>query len=428
MPSNSGLQEPNRFSSNTPLARLVHLPSFCTGAIASGLQNVYMATVDTPSDTLPDPPLALPFLTEGAPRIIGSFRQSPDDFRVEEHPSYPPDGHGDHLFVHIEKTGLTTPEAVRRIASALGVDGREAGHAGLKDRHAVARQWVSFFRGDRAQALSLDLPGIRVLAAEHHPHKLRTGHLKANRFTIRLRGADDRQLPAVEAILAVLVRRGLPNYFGPQRFGAGGQNIARARRFIEGGQRPPRDRFQRKLMVSVWQAERFNAVLRHRILHDAFDRPLPGDLLRKEDTGGLFTTDDRDDATQRVADFEISATGPMFGAKMRWPVEDAEALELAVLAERGLEPADLARFARAGEGTRRPLRVAIRDLRATAEDGTISLEFTLPSGAYATALVRELLKHDDHAPAAPGADRRGDGGDGHPMEEPAPAAKAAPDR
>src|SRR5437899_11014052 len=121
------------------------------------------------------------------PGTGGASKLTPDDFMVEEVPAYPPKGEGDHTFLWIEKRGRTTLEAVRALAQTLGVDPREAGMAGLKDRQALTRQWVSLPRVDPERARAVVLEGVRVLDAQRHPHKLRTGHLAANRFTITIR-------------------------------------------------------------------------------------------------------------------------------------------------------------------------------------------------------------------------------------------------
>jgi tRNA pseudouridine13 synthase len=333
------------------------------------------------------------------PRARGRVREAPEDFRVEEIPAYPPIGAGEHCFVRFEKTGLTTPEAVARIARALGADPRGTGFAGLKDRHAVTVQWASFAGADPAGALGLgeSIPGVRILEAARSSSKLRTGHLHGNRFALRLHVEGDHA--RVGALVDEVARRGFPNYFGAQRFGAGGRNLERARRWLVLAGPPPRERFDRKLLVSALQSALFNGVAAARVRDDLLDHAIAGDVLRKEDTGGLFTTADLAEAERRVQAWEVSPTGPMFGERMRWPEADALAREEAALAEAGMTRAHLAAFARFGAGTRRALRVRPANVAIAQESDALVLRFDLPSGAYATVLLREILDASEPAPS-----------------------------
>lgn len=335
----------------------------------------------------------LPFAVPEGPEIPHVLKRDPQDFRVDEIPAYACSGRGEHLFVRFEKTGLDTREAIQRLARALGLDPREAGSAGMKDRHAITTQWVSFHRGDPARARGAEIEGVRVLEAALHENKLRTGHLRGNRFTVRLRGADRALLPIARERLAFLEARGVPNYYGDQRFGRGGENAARARAWIVEGARRPRDRFEAKLLVSAWQAEIFNHLCADRVREGTYASVIEGDLCRKEDTGGIFVSADLEAARARASRFEISATGPMFGASMRWPERDALRREEEALARAGISNrAELARFARAGEGTRRPYRVRIESASIEADDDGLVLAFALPAGAYATIVVREIAR------------------------------------
>ncbi len=341
--------------------------------------------------TAPPASPALPPLTGGHPPLKGAVRARPEDFRVDEVPAYLPEGSGDHLFVRFEKTGLDTKEAVRRIARALDVDPREAGFAGMKDRHAVTRQWASFLFGDAARLEAADIEGVKVLEASRHRNKLRTGHLAANRFDLFVRGASGDSAGDARARLETLARRGVPAYYGEQRFGRDGANLEAAHRWLVEGGRAPRDRFQKKLLVSTLQAAIFNELCAERVLEGTMDGAIEGDLLRKEETGGLFVSEALEVDRERAGRFEISATGPMIGAKMRWPEGEARAREEAALARWRLSPADLERFRASGEGTRRPYRVRLTDARLEVEPEGVRLLFTLPSGAYATIVLAELV-------------------------------------
>jgi tRNA pseudouridine13 synthase len=335
----------------------------------------------------------LPHATAKSLRVLGKIREGADDFQVEEIPAYAPEGRGDHLFVHFRKTDLSTPEAVKKIAEALGVDAEQAGFAGLKDKRAITSQWASFFGASPEQAAALALPGIEVLSAERHPHKLRTGHLRANRFRLRIRGTQECAEAIAREVLEVLVRDGSPNYYGEQRFGSAGQNLTRAHAWIVERGRPPRSRFDRKLLASVWQAQLFNTWLAARLRDGTWRSAIHGDLMRKEDTGGLFTAEDALEAQARAERFEISPTGPMFGADMRWPTQAALASEEALLATAGFDKARLRELRNVAPGTRRVARIRPADVSVQAESSDrLLLELTLPKGAYATVVLRELQK------------------------------------
>ena len=341
--------------------------------------------------TLPSLPLSLP----DGPAISGLLKDRPEDFRVDEIPAYSPSGAGEHLFVHFEKTGLDTKEAVRRIARALEVEPRDAGFAGLKDRHAITTQWASFHRGDRARLDGAAIDGVRVISAELHENKLRTGHLRGNRFRLRLRGTPEDALPIARERLERLASHGAPNYFGEQRFGRDRDNAVRARAWIVEGGRPPREPFERKLLVSAWQSDLFNQLCAERVRDGSWCSVIDGDLCKKEETGGMFVSAEPEVDRERAARFEISATGPMFGASMRWPEREALRREEETLARAGIaDRALLARFAKAGEGTRRPYRVKLGSPEIEADSEGLVLAFDLPSGAYATVVLREITRND----------------------------------
>jgi tRNA pseudouridine13 synthase len=335
---------------------------------------------------------SLPLATELEVPIGGRVKERPEDFVVDEIPAYTPSGAGEHLFVRFEKVGLDTEQTIRRIAEALAVDPRASGWAGLKDRHAVTTQWASFHRGDPARARALEVPGVRILEAAMHENKLRTGHLEGNRFTLRLRGADPARASDAERVLGELARSGVPAFFGEQRFGRGGSTLSRARAWIVDGGRGPRAPFERKLLVSALQSSIFNVICAERMRTIGLAGILDGDLVRKEESGGLFVATELDEVRGRAARFEVSATGPMFGAEMRWPEREAKAMEEAALQAAGLDQAKLASFRRAGEGTRRRLRFWLRDVRVSADVDGLVLAFTLPAGAYATIVLRELTR------------------------------------
>lgn len=335
---------------------------------------------------------ARPFISAEVPPITGRLKDNPEDFLVEELPAYTPSGTGEHLYLWIEKRGMNTPDAARALASALGARFEEVGWAGLKDRQAITRQWLSFHHAATPRADELALEGVRVLEVTRHVNKLRTGHLRGNRFRLRLADVPAGHEQHAEQCLALLAERGLPNFYGAQRFGHGGRNLVSAYDFIVGGGRPPQKPFLRKLFMSSLQAGLFNAWLAARIEGGLFDRVLEGDVLRKEETGGLFVSSEPVLDQERCQRWEISATGPMFGSRMKAPLAAALALEESVLARWGVTPAQLVRAEKYGEGTRRVARIRPDGARMVRTGDDLELEFSLPKGSYATVLVEELTK------------------------------------
>jgi tRNA pseudouridine13 synthase len=271
------------------------------------------------------------------------------------------------------------------------VSARDVGYAGRKDRHAITRQWFSLPEIDPERALEFGIDDVRVLEAARHEHKLKTGHLRANRFEIVLRGSGV-PIERIEERAAELVRRGMPNRYGSQRFGRDGDNADRARAMLESG-RAPRDRRAGRFLISALQSEVFNAVLDERI--ETYDSVVLGDLARVEESGGLFWVDDLERESQRAADFEISATGPIFGTRARAPRDEAGLIEQRVFERFGVSSPAALRLPRGirARGGRRPLRVRPTDLQVAVlgTDSGISIGCELPSGSYVTVLIECLV-------------------------------------
>ncbi|MCP4664155.1 MAG: tRNA pseudouridine(13) synthase TruD [bacterium] len=323
------------------------------------------------------------------PRI----RAQPEDFIVEEIPLYPHLGNGPHTYLLVEKRLCTTDAVARTLARAAGVTPREVGFAGRKDRVAVARQWFSIPDFDPARARELELSGAQVLKTVRHPEKLRVGQLMGNRFQMVVREVGDEAAGQAEETLRTLMRRGMPNRFGNQRFGWEGANVARGAEILR-SQRVSGDRRHALLMLSALQSAVFNRVLARRSA--SVDRLLPGDVAFFHDTGIQFLVEDPEAEATRVATFEISPTGPIFGTKMKVPRGEVAALENEVMAEfdlPGLQKLTVPRGVRL-HGGRRALRVQPKGVRSEWADGTFQLEFELPAGSYATVLLEELFPDD----------------------------------
>ena len=337
----------------------------------------------------------LPYLTADLPGIGGVLRASPEDFFVDEEPAYPASGAGDHVFVRIEKRGLTTQQAVERIAKALAVNARDIGVAGMKDRHAVTRQWISLpppIAPEAVRVLALD--DIAIVDVARHPHKLRTGHVRANRFVLVVRDAGEGAEARARAILDRLAQPpGAPNWYGEQRFGRDGDNAEKGLAIVR-GDKPPRDKKLARLLVSSLQSKLFNDWLVARMNDGLYARVLAGDILHKRG-GGMFVCEDPAADGPRLVAGELCITGPMFGDRMRAPTAGTTAAEreATVLAAAGLTADSFSTVRVIAEGTRRDatIEVGAPTVRALGP-GAIELSFSLPGGAYATAVMREVMK------------------------------------
>ena len=325
---------------------------------------------------------------------MARFVSSPETFLVEELPAYLPAGTGEHTFVWIEKRDLTTWDAVNTLARRLGVEPRDIGCAGLKDKHALTRQWLSIPRVTPQAALAAGDDQLRVLRAELHGNKLRTGHLRGNRFEVVLTDLAAGEGQRLVERLATLAREGLPNRYGEQRFGRDGDNVTRGIALLR-GQRRERDARRRRLWLSSVQSAVFNEVLRARAEAGLLRRVLAGDVLQKAASGGVFVTEDPAQDQPRLDAGEIVTTGPMPGGWAKEPPPDtaARVLEDAALATIGVTREELA-AGRDLPGTRRPLLVPVTDaaaVEAPAPDATsLRIAFALPAGTYATVLIEAL--------------------------------------
>jgi tRNA pseudouridine13 synthase len=309
------------------------------------------------------------------------FKESPEDFEVEEIPAYAPCGEGEHLFLWIEKRGVSTPDAARRVTRQLGLSERDISWAGLKDKQAVTRQFLCV--PAKVGSVLFEDPEVKVLSATRHRNKLKTGHLQGNKFMLRVT-----DVPAdLPARFERLVREGLPNFFGEQRFGASGGNAAEGKKVLLGKKVP---RFERKLLLSAYQSSLFNRALERRLAAGTFARALAGDVLKKHETGGEFVCADPAVDQPRMDAFEVSATGPIFGPKMRRAEGEVGAAELRILEEEELQ---LDAFdAGGGEtlGTRRFYRVRLGEPACAVEGDAARLSFSLPAGSYATVVLDQL--------------------------------------
>jgi len=394
------------------------------------------------------------YLTASFPGTGGSLKESPEDFLVEELPLYTPCGDGEHLYLTVEKRGLTTFDLLQKLARALKIPEREIGYAGLKDARATTRQTVSVSGLRPEQATALEIEGVRILSARYHRNKLRLGHLAGNRFEIRLRGVGEGALETALDVLNVLEQVGVPNLFGEQRYGSLGNShrigAALLRRDFTGATReivgdpekitnerwrqgaeafaagdletalaalPPRMRDEKRMIealragrteeeavlalprkllrlyLSAFQSSLFDRLVAMRL--QTLETLWAGDLAWKHDNGACFVVEDPAAEQPRADRFEISPSGPLYGYKVTLARGQAGLLESALLDKEKLTLPDFRLAGGLGmEGERRPLRVPLAGATARQEGDDLLVSFGLPKGSYATSVLREIMKNE----------------------------------
>ncbi len=346
--------------------------------------------------------LSLPYITSDVPGIGGRLRAKPEHFVVREAPLYDPVGEGEHLYINVTKVNQTTKDVQASLAKLFHIDRRDVGFAGLKDKQAQTTQTFSVHVGlqpeeyaEEAIQRVEDSLDVQVNWAAFHRNKLKTGHLLGNEFSIVVSDVtceSDECLARCERMVELIRTRGIPNFFGPQRFGYQGGNVQQGTDILKGTVHK-RDKWMRKFLVGSVQSYLCNLYLAERLERGLFDTILDGDVAKKYETGGIFVVEDAEVEQSRYEAREISFTAPLFGPKMRDAQEQSAELENEILARSGLTVDE---FKRQGvSGSRRLGRLLIDDLQIASVDEGIRLSFFLPKGAYATTVLRELMKTDD---------------------------------
>jgi len=393
----------------------------------------------------------LPYLTADQPGIGGRLKVRPEDFVVEEIPLYLPGGQGQHVYFQIEKRGLSTNAAKRKIAHALNISPHVIGYAGLKDAQAVTRQTLSIDNIAPQAIEALDLPDIKILSVNRHQNKLKVGHLAGNRFIIKVRGVSEDSLPTAQAIIDVLAKTGVPNFYGTQRFGNRanthrlGEMLIRgdvtefvaeylgrpqpqeavvaqtARHLVDEGrweealaQWPSAlsderrvlafivrangqiddafgvlDKRSKSFFVSAYQSYLFNQLLAERL--DSLGTLQTGDVAYIHQKGASFIVEDVATEQPRADRFEISPSGPLFGPKVLLAEGEPGRRERAILAESNLSKEDFKIPGLKIRGDRRPYRFMVKNPKIWWNDGLVT-SFELPPGAYATTVMAEIMK------------------------------------
>ncbi len=300
----------------------------------------------------------------GSALFTGRIRTSPSDFVVTEVLNIEFSDDGEHDWLWVEKIGANTVWVTEQLARHASISVRDVGYAGLKDRHAVTRQWFSVRRpgAEGTDWTTLKADGVRILDQKLHRRKLKRGTHRSNTFRIAVRGSEIASLGGeIDERLEAVRAQGVPNYFGEQRFGRDGGNIELGRAVVAGRRMA---RSKRSIGISAIRSLEFNDNLDARVRDGTWNRLLPGDVVNLDGTRSVFTADElTPELEQRCSEMDIHPSGCLPG-----------------ISEIGVEQSS------------RPLRVRVQDLNWELEDDTLWLEFGLGRGSYATTVLRELAQ------------------------------------
>ncbi|MCC8367600.1 tRNA pseudouridine(13) synthase TruD [Xenorhabdus sp. PB61.4] len=327
----------------------------------------------------------------GRPEATGVVKSFPEDFIVREDLGFSPDGEGEHLMVHIRKTGCNTQFVADNLARFAKIPARSVSYAGLKDRNAVTEQWFCLHLPGKQDPdlAAFQLEGCEILATARQKRKLRIGTLKGNDFTLVLRDVSDRQV--VEKRLEQIAQTGIPNYFGEQRFGRDGQNLVQAQRWAT-NEIQVKERNRRSFYLSASRSAMFNVITSIRIGRGEHQQVQNGDALQLTGRGSWFVADESELAVlqQRVMDGELQITAPLPGDKALGTLHQALDFEQQCLQDYeslwGLVKRERV------DSARRAMLVKPLNLHwEWLDDQTVTLHFSLPSGSFATSVIRELI-------------------------------------
>lgn len=329
--------------------------------------------------------------------ILAGFKLYPEDFIVDEQLPFELSGEGEHAWLHVQKRECNTDWLAKTLAKIAGVRLRCVGYAGLKDRHGITSQWFSVHLPGlpdpdwtQIELVEGEEGNIKLLEACRHSKKLRRGALKENRFNIRLRDLKGDDLAAaINQRCQLIAERGVPNYFGEQRFGHGMANLsAAAYMFSNDNLRLPRHK--KSIYLSASRSWIFNSVLSQRIEQDIWDKKIPGDVFMLDGKTACFWDDDSVDLDERINNREIHPTALLWGeGELRTQAQAAE-LENRIVDENPVFKAGLCQFK--VQQMRRSLRVVPTNMSWQLKNDDLLLSFDLPSGCYATMVLRELLE------------------------------------
>ncbi|NUM36032.1 MAG: tRNA pseudouridine(13) synthase TruD [Candidatus Brocadiae bacterium] len=391
----------------------------------------------------------LGYLTQEIPGIGGVIKSKPDDFQVKEIPLYPASGTGEHLYLYIQKQNITTMDLVYQIARQLRISPNDVGYAGRKDSFAVSWQYLSVPATCESSLSEVKIPGVSILSHQKHTNKLRIGHLAGNHFAILIRNIQENAEKNVKDVLDILQRRGVPNYFGEQRFGLQNNTHEIGKAMLLGNHEKTCDTFFQsncnlessaieqaisfykqkkyqeammvlpasfstekhllkmlasgsgckkaveripwkiqKFYVCAYQSFLYNSTLNSRLA--CLDKIELGDLAVKHPGSAVFLVEDPSLEQKRCDAFEISPSGPIFGHKMIEPKGRQGEMEKQILQEEGITLDSFESFHLKGE--RRSYRVSLKDVQYEKTQDGLWISFVLPKGCYATVALREIMK------------------------------------
>lgn len=328
----------------------------------------------------------------GQPKSAGQLRSEYADFKVFELLPFAPSGEGEHLFIHVRKTGTNTVYVARQLAKYFGVKDALVGYAGLKDRFAVTEQWFGVHvPGKTVYDLSdCNIDGVEILSYKRHNKKLKTGALLGNRFELVLRNVTD--VDDIKTRWDNVAQGGVPNYFGEQRFGFEGGNIERAKSLFSGTK--VKDKKKRSIYLSAARSLLFNDIVNRRVENGCFNVIQSGDVCMLAGTQSVFVVDQVDDTlTKRHKEKDIDLTAPMWGAGELMTQGEVQDIEFGLKEEYPDLCAGLAKFGLKQE--RRRMRLSIEQSNLEVVPEGIKISFVLPAGAYATTVLREILNYKD---------------------------------
>lgn len=332
----------------------------------------------------------------GKPVVSGIFKYQADDFIVREMLGYAPLGEGEHIYLWVRKQGLNTAYLAEQIAKFAQLPLRAVTYAGRKDKHAITEQWFGVHKPGKAQYdwSALNVPGAEVLKAVRHNKKLKTGVLKGNSFTIKIRGLSSTQGLA-ERIERVNTQ-GVPNYFGPQRFGDSkyapcGSNLVLAQKMVDG--QSIRNRNKRSMAISALRSWLFNEMVSARIQASHYTSPLPGDVMSLAGSGSFFTAMQIDlPLLSRLAERDIQISAPLWGEGNLPSEMLAESFERDVANTRPEIAKTLSALGL--QQQRRPISLYSTNLQWQLQGDQLNMSFDLPAGAFATSVLREIVNID----------------------------------
>lgn len=341
---------------------------------------------------------SLPYVTESIPGVGGRIKESPDDFKVTEIPLYEPGGEGEHIYIRVHEHTRGTESLKKDLVELFDLPDHAVGFAGRKDKNARTTQYFSLHMHDadveETKKKIEEKTGIQINLAERHQNKLRTGHLIGNAFRIRIRQMEvpmERADERTRNILKTLREKGVPNYYGPQRFGGNQDGAVKGQSLVMGADLSL-PHWKKQLLISAFQSSLFHQWLLYRMENNLFRSLLQGDIAKKRDTGGLFVVEEPEVEQDRFEAKEIVYTGPIYGYDMWKASAEAGEIEKRILDDEDLSPPD---FEPVGApGSRRRSLFYPADVHVDRESSSLSVEMSLPKGCYATTVLREIMKTD----------------------------------